>query len=85
MEMVGEEEKGVESSRSGPELWGIALVDDGLGGESFDPGEWGGIGEAEVVGEEEDKGLVVGFTLEKSGPFFALMAQMIILGGLKVS
>ena len=63
--MVGEEEESVEAGRCGAKLGGVAFSDHGLRSQAFDPGEWSGVGEAEVVGEEEEKVLVVGVGFEE--------------------
>jgi len=65
MKVVGEEEERVEGDRASPQLAFVPFVDNGLGVESFDPRERGSIGEAEVVGEEQDKSFVVGLGLKQ--------------------
>lgn len=48
-ETIGEEEESVGGDGGGPKVRGVAFVDNCLRGETFDPGERGGVGEAEVV------------------------------------
>jgi len=85
MEVVGEEEEGVERDRARAKLRGVTFVDHSLGGQSLNPREWGGIREAEVVGKQEDEVLVVRLVLEKSGAFFGLVAEVVVVSGLKVA
>ncbi len=54
----------MESDRARAKLRSIAFVNHCLGSQTFDPGKGSGVGEAEVVGEEEEKGLVVGVVLK---------------------
>lgn len=76
--MVREEEERMEGDWASSQLAFISFVDDGLGVESFDPGERRCIGEAEVVGEEEDKGFVVGLVLKKRSSFFGSVLDVVI-------
>jgi hypothetical protein len=85
MEMVGEEEERVEGDRSRSEHGFVAFVHDRLRVQTFDPGEWRGVGETEVVGEEEKKILVIGVSLEKGEGVFALMADVVIVPGLEIA
>ena len=55
----------MEAGRCGAKLGGVAFSDHGLRSQAFDPGERSGVGEAEVVGEEEEKVLVVGVGFEE--------------------
>jgi len=56
-----------------------------LGIQTFNPGQGCSIGEAEVVGEEEEKGLVVGVRLEESGAELGFMLEMVVMTGLKIA
>lgn len=85
VKMVGEEEEGVERDGRGTERGLVALVHDCFGVQSFDPREWGRVGEAEVVGEEEDKVLVVGVILKKRERLFGLVADVVIISGLEIA
>lgn len=78
MKVVREEEERMEGDWASSQLAFISFVDDGLGVESFDPGERRCIGEAEVVGEEEDKSFVVGFGLKEEGSLFGSMLDVVI-------
>lgn len=70
---------------SGSKLRGVSFVDDSLRVETLDPGQRGSIGEADVVGEEEDKVLVIGIGLEELGPFFGGVLEVVVGGGFKIS
>ena len=85
MEAVREEEKSVDRYRGRPKLGSVAFVDHGLRGEALDPRERGGIGEADVVGEEEEKVLVVGVRGEELGPLFGVVLEMIVNPWFKVA
>lgn len=63
----------------------VAFVDHGFGVEAFDPGEGRGVGETEVVGEEEDKSFVVGLGLKKEGVFFGSVFDVVVGGWLVVT
>ena len=67
MEMVGEEEEGVERHRTGAKLRGVTFVDYRTRSQAFDPGEGSGVGEAQIVGEKESEGLVVFVGFEEGG------------------
>lgn len=70
---------------TGAKTGGVPFVDHGLGCQTLDPREWSGVGEAEIVGEEEDEVLVIGRRGEKGGSWFGLVTQVIVLGGLKIA
>lgn len=75
----------METDWSATELTIIALFNDSLRVETLDPGQWGGIGEAEVIGEEEDKSLVVGLSVKESRPFFGCVLEVIVVTDLVVA
>ena len=83
--MVGEKEKTMHGNGGRAKVRGIAFINDRLRGQAFDPGEWSGVWEAEIVGEEQDKVLVIGRGLEKSGTRLGLVAEVVVMGGVKVA
>ncbi|PIW07342.1 hypothetical protein COW38_02900, partial [Candidatus Collierbacteria bacterium CG17_big_fil_post_rev_8_21_14_2_50_45_7] len=70
---------------------GVALGDHGLRGQTLDPGKRSGVGEAEVVGEQEDKGFVVGIGLKQHGAclrrqvFFPLVTEVVVVATFEVA
>ena len=83
--MVGEQEKSVGSDGTSPKLGSVAFVDDCLRGQAFDPREWGSVGEAEVIGEQEDEVLVVGSGGEKGGSWLGLMTEVVVVTRIKIA
>lgn len=64
VEAIWQKEEAKEGDGGGAELGGVPLGDHRLGTQAFDPGERSSVGEAEVVGEEENQVLVVSVALE---------------------
>ncbi len=59
VKVIRKKEESVECDWCFAKVRGVTLADHGLWGQTLDPRERSGVGEAEVVGEEEDKGFVV--------------------------
>lgn len=83
--MVGEEEESVERDGAGTKLGSVAFTDHRLGGQALDPGQRGGVGEAEIVREEEDEVLVIGVRGEESRAGFGLVAEVVVMTGCKIA
>ena len=85
MKVVGEEEIGVERCWGEAESGGVAFGNDSLGVEPLDPRKGGGVGEAEIIGEEEGKIFVVGVALEEGGTRFGVVDQVVVTASGKVA
>jgi hypothetical protein len=75
----------MERDGRGTKARGVALGYDSLGGQTFDPGKRGGVGETDVVGKEEDEILVIRVGLEELRAFFGIVLEVVVHSWFKIA